>query len=317
LISRRPLRPRFTSYRNLVIGGASWNGSERQTESGMDYVIQTRTVSVGGLAFTADVAGPADGSPVLLLHGFPQSRHAWRRQLPVLAQAGYRAIAIDQRGYSTGARPAGAEHYTVDALVGDALAVMDAVDAPRFHLVGHDWGGQIAWTAAAQAPQRIISLSVLSRPHPAAFAKAWSDDPEQSGRSRHHSTLLEPGAADAMLATGLSGFRAMFERQGVPAADAQAYIAALSEPGALEAAIHWYRSAAAMRSRDFPRVTTPTLYLWGDADAPVGRAAAAGTGAFVDAPYRFEVAQGARHFLTDQVPQVVNRALLEQLRANS
>ena len=278
-------------------------------------MIETISVDTGDLAFTADVAGPEGGAPVLLLHGFPQSRHAWRRQLPVLAQAGYRAIAIDQRGYSSGARPAGAEHYAVAAIVADALAVMDAMDTPRFHLVGHDWGGQIAWSVAAQAPERIISLSVLSRAHPAAFAKAWSDDPEQSGRSRHHSTLLEPGAADAMLATGLSGFRAMFERQGVPAADAEAYISALSEPGALEAAIHWYRSAAAMRSRDFPAITVPTLYLWGDADATVGRAAAEGTGAFVRAPYRFEAVAGAGHFLTDQVPEVVNRLLLEHLAA--
>lgn len=281
----------------------------------MDDLIQTRTVRIGDLAFTVDVAGPESGAPVLLLHGFPQSRHAWGRQLSVLAAAGYRAIAPDQRGYSTDARPNGAEHYSVPAIVGDALAIMDAMGAPRFHLVGHDWGGHIAWTLAAQAGERVISLAVLSRPHPAAFAQGMAKDPEQAGRSRHHSTLLESGAADAMLADGLAGFRAMFARQGVPAEDARAYIAALSEPGALEAAIHWYRAAAAMRSRDAPPVSMPTLYVWGDADTTVGRAAAEGTGAFVQAAYRFEEVAGAGHFLTDQVPEVVNRLLVAHLAA--
>src|SRR5437667_7534319 len=168
---------------------------------------QTRAIQVGDLAFTCDLAGPANGAPVLMLHGFPQSRWAWRRQLEVLAQAGFRGIAPDQRGYSSGARPAGTQAYAAANMVADALGIMDALGADHFHLIGHDWGGQIAWMTAAAAPQRVKSLTVLSRPHPAAFAAAWKADPEQAGRSRHHSTLLEDGAADRIREGDMAAFR--------------------------------------------------------------------------------------------------------------
>jgi pimeloyl-ACP methyl ester carboxylesterase len=276
-------------------------------------MIETSNIAANGWTFRADLAGPSGGEPVLLLHGFPQSRHAWRMQLPALAAAGYRAVAPDQRGYAPGARPTDADAYVTANIVADALAMMDTLGAERFHLIGHDWGGQIAWLLAARSPERVRSLAVLSRPHPAAFARSFTADAEQANRSRHHSTLLEPGAADAMLATGLSAFRTMFERQGVPAQAADAYIATLSDPGALEAAIHWYRQAGGLRAADTPPIAAPTLYLWGDADATIGRAAAAGTGDFVTGPYRFEVVPGAGHFLTDQVPDVVTEALLRHL----
>jgi hypothetical protein len=113
-------------------------------------VVKTTEVSANGFRFTADVAGDAGAPLVLLLHGFPQTRYTWRHQLPALAAAGYRAVAPDQRGYSPGARPSGVEHYGIDALLGDALAIADACGAQRFHLVGHDWGGQLAWLLAAR-----------------------------------------------------------------------------------------------------------------------------------------------------------------------
>src|SRR5262245_28346611 len=142
--------------------------------------------------FTATIGGPADGPLVLLLHGFPQTRHSWREQVPALAAAGYRAIAPDQRGYSPGVRPdvADLSAYAVDRLVADVLSLAEAAGrgAPaRFHLVGHDWGGHVGWLVAARYPERLASLTVLSRPHPAAFRRAWQDDADgQRYRSRHH-----------------------------------------------------------------------------------------------------------------------------------
>src|ERR1700744_4272131 len=115
----------------------------------------TQEIAARGLSFRAEAEGPKGGAPVLLLHGFPQSRHAWRAQTPVLAKAGYFCVAPDQRGYSPGARPADAAAYGIDNLVADGVAVMQAVDAERFHLVGHDWGGQVAWSIAGAAPERI------------------------------------------------------------------------------------------------------------------------------------------------------------------
>ena len=155
-------------------------------------------MALGPLTFTIDVAGAEDAPPVLLLHGFPETRHMWRHQLAALAGAGFRAVAPDQRGYSPGARPADLEAYITDLIVADALGLMDALGAQRFHLVGHDWGGQIAWLIAARHPQRLKSLTVLSRPHPAAFARAMKEDAAQADRSRHHRLFREADALKRM-----------------------------------------------------------------------------------------------------------------------
>lgn len=273
-------------------------------------------ISASGLRFTADIAGPESGTPVLMLHGFPQSRHSWARQAAHLAAHGYRCIAPDQRGYSPGARPPATEDYALDRIVSDGFAIMDALGAARFHLAGHDWGGQIAWSMAMRDPVRIHSLSVLSRPHPAAFAEAWSKDPDQPGRSGHHRSLLLPETLKALRDAELKPFRTMFSGQGVPDAAAENYVRTLSDPGALEAAIEWYRAAATgLRNAAAPVVRVPTMFIWGDQDATVGRYAAEATVRFVEAPYRFEPIEGAGHFLTDQVPERVNALLLEQITA--
>ena len=231
-----------------------------------------------------------------------------------LADAGYRALAPDQRGYSAGARPEGVEAYATANIVADALGLMDALGHARFHLVGHDWGGQIAWLTAVEAPERLLSLGVLSRPHPAAFARAFEGDPEQAKRSGHHRSLQDDSTVAAMRADGMARLKALLAGSGVPAATAQAYVDTLSPPGALEAAVAWYRAGAgSLRARDVPPVTVRTLYVWGDADATVGRMAAEATADFVTGPYRFEVIPGAGHFLTDEVPEAVNRLLLEHL----
>jgi pimeloyl-ACP methyl ester carboxylesterase len=278
----------------------------------------TRDIAARGLRFRAEIDGLEDGASVLLLHGFPQSRQSWRGQTPILAEAGFFCVAPDQRGYSPGARPADAAAYSLDNLVADGLAIMDAVGAQRFHLVGHDWGGQVAWSIAAAAPERIRSLSVLSRPHPAAFAAALKADPEQPKRSGHHRGLLEPGTAERLRANDFDGFRTMFAAQGVPSEAAELYIGVLRDPGALEAAIDWYRTAAgALRNPAAPRISAPTLYMWGDADATVGRMAAEATGAQVAGPYRFEVVAGGGHFLSDQHPDLVARLLLDHLSAHA
>lgn len=279
--------------------------------------VSTETITHSGLRFTVDVAGPAAGEPVLLLHGFPQSRAAWRSQLPALAAAGFRAYAPDQRGYSTHARPNGVQHYEIQHLVGDGLALMDAVGANRFHLVGHDWGGHLAWSIALQAPERVTSLAVLSRPHPQAFVAALRGDPEQKKRSGHHSSLLADGVAAQMRASDFAWFRALYQHQGVPEEGAVRYLATLSEPGAVEAAIDWYRaSATAMRREGLGAVSMPTMYVWGSNDSSVGRMAAEGTAQYGGPRYRFVEIDGAGHFLTDDSAQRVNELLVAHLVAN-
>jgi len=274
----------------------------------------TTGISTPEGAFTADVAGPREGALVLLLHGFPQSRHTWRDCLPALAAAGFRAVAADQRGYSPGVRPAGVEAYATPRLVADVLDLADALDAERFHLVGHDWGGQVAWLTAAQHPERVRTLTVLSRPHPAAFARSFALDPEQSERSKHHRAMT-PELTDRWWAAGCAALRAMLERAEVPAAVVDAYLATFAERDALDAAMNWYRAAAAagpgLRAADTPDVTVPVLYLWGTVDQSVGRRAAQLTAEHVRGPYRFVEVEGAGHFLTDDhgAPTVVQELL--------
>ena len=277
--------------------------------------VETVTLAAHGLRFTADVAGPAGRELVLLLHGYPQTRHTWRAELPALEAAGFRACAPDQRGYSACARPQGVEAYRTENLISDALALADSLGAERFHLVGHDWGGQLAWLTAARHPERVRTLAVLSRPHPAAFARAMANDPEQANRSRHHRAFQRAEATDVLLAGGAARLRAALAGQGVPAADIEAYLATLGQRAALDAAIHWYRAAGSsgLTAADVPPVKVPTLYVWGDADATVGRPAAEATRAFVAAPYRFVELPGIGHFVTDQAPGAFAPLLLEHL----
>ena len=278
-------------------------------------------VAIGELTFTVDASGPdeRDAPLVLLLHGFPQSRHTWRAELPALARAGFRAWAPDQRGYSPGARPDAVADYRVELLVGDVLAMADAAGAEGFHLVGHDWGGQVAWLTAAHHPDRVRSLAVLSRPHPRAFVEALEADPAQSDRSRHHRSFQEGVATDRLLADGGDRFRRMLTGAGVPDAAAEAYWATLAERAAMDAAVNWYRAGrgSGLRAADTPPVTVPTLYVWGDEDQSVGRMAAEGTASHVDGPYRFVELPGVGHFVTDQDPAAFPPLLLDHLASAS
>ncbi len=166
-----------------------------------------------GLTFDALAAGVADAPLVLLLHGFAESMHCWRAQVAALATAGYRAVAPGQRGYSPRARPdpGNTENYHIDRLLDDAMAIVAACGHGdrRFHLVGHDWGGSIAWALADRFPERLVSLTVLSRPHPNAFNRALQmPDGDQAHRSRHHKAFLESDAADVVLADNSKWLRA-------------------------------------------------------------------------------------------------------------
>jgi pimeloyl-ACP methyl ester carboxylesterase len=272
-----------------------------------------------GLTFDALTAGAPDAPLVLLLHGFAESMHCWRAQVKALAAAGYRAIAPSQRGYSPRARPDTRDtaNYHIDRLMDDAIGIVAACGYGdrRFHLVGHDWGGSIAWSLADRTPQRFASLTVLSRPHPNAFNRALQmADGEQAQRSRHHKAFLEPDAADVVLADDCKWLRERLAAAGVPAAAIEKHLGVLGNRPAMEAALAWYRARGAIRG-PLGVIEVPTLYIWGDADDTVGRIAAEGTGDFVSAPYRFEVLPGVGHFAADQAPDRIDELLLQHVKA--
>jgi pimeloyl-ACP methyl ester carboxylesterase len=272
-----------------------------------------------GLTFDALVAGEQSAPLVLLLHGFAESMHCWRAQIAALAAAGYRAVAPGQRGYSPGARPDTSDvaNYHIERLMDDAMAIASAsgYGEHRFHLVGHDWGGSIAWALADRFPQRVASLTVLSRPHPNAFNRALQMlDGDQAQRSRHHKAFLEPGAADVVLADDAKWLRERLAANGVPDAAIEEHLSVLGNKAAMEAALTWYRARGAIRGPLGP-TRVPTLFIWGDADDTVGRVAAEGTVDFIAAPYRFEVLPGVGHFAADQAPGRVSELLLQQVAA--
>jgi pimeloyl-ACP methyl ester carboxylesterase len=279
----------------------------------------TQITTTPHLTFDALVAGE-DGAPlVLLLHGFAESMHCWRAQVTALADMGYRAIAPSQRGYSPTARPdtRDASNYHIDRLMDDAMAIVAAsgYGGKRFHLAGHDWGGSIAWGLADRHPDRIASLTILSRPHPNAFNRALEIDPEQPQRSKHHRWFLEPGAADVVLADDAKWLRERLAANGMPEAAIAEHLTVLGNKAAMEAALTWYRARGAIRGPLGP-IRVPTLYVWGEADDTVGRTAAEGTQDFIAAPYRFEPLPGVGHFAADQAPERVCQLMLEHLAAH-
>jgi pimeloyl-ACP methyl ester carboxylesterase len=276
--------------------------------------IKTRS----GLTFTANVAGPVGGSLVLLLHGFPESRHSWRAALPGLAAAGYRAVAPDQRGYSPGARPVPADlaNYAFDKLVNDAVEIADAAgyEGKRFHLVGHDWGGQVSWGVADKHPQRLASLTILSRPHPQSFRRALQkEDGDQKHRSRHHRAFLDPETGKMLLADNARRLREGMFGQGVPAAALEEHLSVLGNPEAIEAALAWYRANKGLAA-DIGMIKAPTLYIWGDNDATVGPDAAHGTAEFISAAFAMEVLPAVGHFVMDQAPAKATELMLAHLK---
>ncbi len=279
----------------------------------------TKIEPAPGLAFDVLTAGASDAPLVLLLHGFAESLHMWQQLAPALAAAGYRAVAPSQRGYSPGARPDTTEfsNYAFDHLLADAMAIAARSGGAdrRFHLVGHDWGGSLAWAIADRTPERLASLTILSRPHPIAFNRALAmPDGEQKRRSAHHSWFLESDAVARLLADDVRWLRERHKANGVPVEATNRHIAVIGNEAAMSGALAWYR-ARGTHHKPVGAITVPTLYIWGDADDTVGRAAAEGTGEFVTAPYRFEVLPGGGHFTADQFPERVNALVLEHLAA--
>lgn len=281
--------------------------------------LERGSLKVGQHTFDITEAGERGQPLVLLLHGFPQTNHTWRHQLPALAAAGFHAVAPNQRGYSRGARPSDLDGYRVEHLVNDVLAMADALGAAQFHLVGHDWGGQVSWLTTARHPDRIETLTVLSRPHPAAFSRAMKEDAAQAERSKHHRAFQSQDTVELLLEDGARRLRRTLEGSGVPGADASAYLEVLNDPAALTAAVNWYRASAqpgqsALAASSVPKVTVPTLFIWGDADSTVGRTAAALTAEYVESVYTFLQIPGVGHFVTDQDVHAVNHALVAHMK---
>jgi pimeloyl-ACP methyl ester carboxylesterase len=276
-------------------------------------MIEPLQIGARGLVFDALAAGPATGELVVLLHGFPQTSACWTPVLEALAAAGYRAVAPDQRGYSPKARPTTVQAYRMPELVADVVAIADRLGATRIHLVGHDWGGAVAWSLAGRHPERVATLTAVSTPHPRAFATALTCG-TQFLRSAYIPLFRTPRLPELMLGANRQlGLRLLLARNGLGREWVDTYTRALAQSGALSAALAWYRAATPFSLRA-PRIGVPTLYVWGSGDPALGARAATMTARWVTGAYRFEVLPGAGHWLPEHHPEELGRLLLEHLR---
>lgn len=274
-------------------------------------------IQANGYVFPALTHGPDDGPLVLLLHGFPQSSLEWEAQLTALGDAGYRAVAPDQRGYTPTARPRGVEHYDIGHLVQDVLSMAEQLGSPRFHLAGHDWGAIVAWVLAARHPDRVRTLTAVSVPHPSAFADAYEDpNSDQGTRSAYVEVFRSAhGEGEAMLlGEDGQGLARLFRHVGLTAHHADAYQALHGAPGALSAALDWYRAQHPCKMRGVLPVARPTLLVWSDGDPAISREAAAASARYVTARYRFEAYPGVDHWLPELIADDLSQLLLEHLR---
>jgi pimeloyl-ACP methyl ester carboxylesterase len=273
-----------------------------------------------GLRFDVLDEGPEGADVVVLLHGFPQSAHTWAEVSPLLVSAGYRVVAPDQRGYAPHGRPRSRRAYRLKELVADVVALIDAIGADRVHLVGHDWGGGVAWLVATERPDRLHSLTVVSAPHPGAVTKAmWTS--WQLLRSWYLIFFLVPWFPE--MAIRLRHGRpaiAWLRRTGLRDEQARAYVDRLNnDAGALAGSLRWYRAlpldiAAGLRTA---AVAVPTTYIWSTGDVAIGRRAAELTRRWVTAPYEFEVLDGVSHWIPEEVPHRLAASILRQIAATS
>ena len=262
------------------------------------------------LTFEVDDAGPLGGETVVLLHGFPTDRTSWHSMSPLLHAAGLRTLAPDQRGYSPGARPPGRAAYRIEELLADVLALLDAAGVERAHVVGHDWGGAVAWLLAGNHPDRVASVTVLSTPHPAALSRAWKSDRRQRLKSWYVAAFQVPWVPERVFG---ALFNSVVVGTGMPSEDARRYAAHLAHAGTLAGPIDWYRAS---RSSNVPahRVSVPATYVWGSRDSFLGRAAAELTREHVRGAYRF-IELDDNHWLPERRPEECAAAVIARVRA--
>jgi pimeloyl-ACP methyl ester carboxylesterase len=286
-----------------------------------DAHITESRLAVNGIALNVAIAGPPDGPPVVLLHGFPDRWQLWRHQVPALAAAGYRVIAPDLRGFGASDRPAEVSAYAMPTLVGDVIGLLDALEVPTAAVVGHDWGAGLAWSAAMARPERVDKLTVISVGHGGTAAAAGLRQREMSW---YMLWFLFPGVAEQVLPRADWAFYRRWAWGGAAPgtdADADRQVADLTRPGALTAGLNWYR--ANIRPDRFvppenlvgplPRVSCPTMGVWSAEDGALGEVQMTASSAFVDAPWRYERIEGCDHWVPLHAPDRLTALLLDFL----
>ncbi|WP_296390530.1 alpha/beta fold hydrolase [Williamsia sp.] len=267
-----------------------------------------------GYEFDVLDAGPLDGEVVVLLHGFPERATCWDAVAPLLHAHGFRTLAPDQRGYSPGARPPRRRDYTSGELVDDIVELI-TVAGGRAHVVGHDWGANIAWSLAADRPDMVKTLTALSVPHPTAFIRAATRT-RQGLKSWYMVFFQTPWVPEASAARPGGRMDRSLRAAGMTASDVQRFRTEIVDYGALTGGLNWYRALPFTdRTRFGRRVTVPTTMVWSDGDTFIDRAGVEGCADLVRAPYELVVLEGVNHWIPTQAADAAAEAILDRARS--
>jgi pimeloyl-ACP methyl ester carboxylesterase len=277
--------------------------------------ITTREVKANGLSFMVDETGEGD-SVALCLHGFPESRISWRRQLPVLANLGWRAVAPDLRGFGQSSRPIGVEHYRVDRLVEDTVALFNALGAKRRLLIAHDWGGVVAWAAAAKQAIDLAGLVVMNAPHPRVYRRVFMQSWKQKAKSWYILFFQLPGLPEWVTTRNRAEalIRSFTDQVKNPSVFEPGAIETFREnilvPGAATAMINYYRanSRVIFDAALDRKIECPTLLVWGDNDAFADIVLTQGYEDFVR-DFTLAIVPGVSHWVQQEAPDRVNAML--------
>jgi len=288
-------------------------------------------VNANGLSFEVHTAGdPASDRLALLLHGFPEHAYSWRYQLPLFAQLGYRVWAPNQRGYGASSKPKGVASYRIEELVADVAGLIDASGSQHVTLVGHDWGGLVAWEFAARRARPLERLVIMNVPHPMRFREELASNPAQRRRSLYAAFFQLPWLPEWFFrrkgaAAIAQAFRGMaIDKSRFPDEVLAVFQHNVLQPGAITAMLNWYRAAGRhfgglgapgkLGATAYPILSTPTLLIWGEQDSALGKETTFGTERFVE-KLTIRYLPGVSHWVQQEAPEAVNQILAEWLTA--
>lgn len=299
----------FASFARLCLVGLLLTGpAYAQTPRAMNMNLATKPVAGNGLTFPVTDAG--SGPAVLLLHGFPDDRHLWRHQAQALVDAGYRVIAPDLRGYGDAPRPQDPKEYGVPIAVRDVIGILDTLGVPQVQLVAHDWGAAVGWRLAAEYPTRVTRYVAMSVGAPGSRTSI-----QQREKSWYMLFFRQAGIAEQQL---MANNWELFREWSRNTVDIDRWIRNLSRPGALTAALNWYRATggaqATTSSGPPPQVQCPTLGLWSDGDHYLTEDPMRTSGDRIKGTFEYARITGASHWMMVDRPAEINARLLGFLK---
>ena len=275
-------------------------------------ILDPQYIAANGIRLHVVQSGPDEGPLVILLHGFPEFSYGWRRQIPYLASAGYRVWAPDQRGYNLSDKPDGIAEYTLDLLAADVIGLIDAAGQQKVFLVGHDWGATVAWWVAGKYPDRLEKMVVMNVPHGAVMKKNLRDNFNQLRRSWYIFFFQVPWLPEFLARRQNWRVAAQaLSRSSRPgtftSSDLDQYRQAWSRPNAYRSMLNWYRAIVQKPSTPpvNPRITVPTLLIWGAQDRFLGRELAQPSIDLCD-DGRLVFIEEATHWVQHEEPEQVN-----------